>query len=410
MLRVCFVIAFCHLLAQSLALCPTRLSARRIWPPLISKKWIHSLGDTAKASCHTPTIDNVSGNIKFPDWLPSAMGLWKEAVASVKGHEGLMRVLDASKGDVTEAVVKELTLYMQANLVVPREVVNYVLHRAMVEFEKEMSCVEVEGGEDREVVIVGDTHGQFHDVLTMFKSAGGLPNDQRCFVFNGDLVDRGEMSVETFLLACAWKCARPHSVYVLRGNHETFRMTQRFGFLEEVLRKYDQDTYFLFQRAMRMLPLCATVGVDKVPQVFVCHGGIGKQTHEMSLEELGTLQRFKEPWEEALEREDAVAELLWADPIGGAGTSWPPNRSRNLPGGYMFNEGTTQRFLNKNGLHFMVRSHQVAARGYESQFGGLVHTVFSAPNYCGGNNTGAIMKLRLGKGEKKYTPDFVQYT
>ena len=140
-------------------------------------------------------------------------------------------------------------------------------------------------------------------------------------------------------------------------------MTRRFGFLEEVLHKYDQSIYFLFQRAFRAMPLCAFISVNKNPRVFVCHGGLGKQTHEMSLEELAQLQRFKEPWEDAEMKVDAVAELLWADPIGDKGTKdcWPPNRRRNLPSEYsMYNEDAVRRFLKGNGLQFMVRSHQVS--------------------------------------------------
>ena len=357
-----------------------------------------------------PTVDSESGRITFPEWRPSASELWKKAAASVNGKLGF--ALEAGKGEVTGAVIDELISHMRAHQVIPKGVVKFVLHKAMVEFEKERTCVEIEGGGEREVVVVGDTHGQFDDVLSMFASTGGLPNDNRCFVFNGDLVDRGPMGVEVALLACALKCGRPHSTYVLRGNHESFRMTQRFGFLEEVITKYDQDTYFLFQRAFRALPLAAYVSVDTEPQVFVCHGGLGKQTHEMTLEELASLQRFKEPWEDAVEKEDAVAELLWADPIGGVGAedaSWPPNRSRNLPEGYMFNEGAVKSFLERNGLQFMVRSHQVAAQGYEAHFGGKAYTIFSAPNYCGCGNVASVMRLRLGKGEKVLSPDFLQY-
>lgn len=55
-----------------------------------------------------------------------------------------------------------------------------------------------------EVVVVGDVHGQLHDVLNLFKLIGD-PGSQRFCVFNGDYVDRGSWGVETYLYLLAWK-------------------------------------------------------------------------------------------------------------------------------------------------------------------------------------------------------------
>lgn len=60
----------------------------------------------------------------------------------------------------------------------------------------------VDGGS--KVVVVGDVHGQLHDVLFLLKDAG-FPGEDRIYVFNGDYVDRGAWGLETFLLLLAWK-------------------------------------------------------------------------------------------------------------------------------------------------------------------------------------------------------------
>jgi serine/threonine-protein phosphatase 5 len=89
--------------------------------------------------------------------------------------------------------------------VLPVSVFDALVLTASKILHKEPNCVRIDDcNENSRVVVVGDVHGQLHDVMFLLQDAG-FPFEDRFFVFNGDYVDRGAWGLETFLLLLAWK-------------------------------------------------------------------------------------------------------------------------------------------------------------------------------------------------------------
>lgn len=89
--------------------------------------------------------------------------------------------------------------------VMPVSVFDSLVLSASKILHREPNVVRIDGcNPGSSVVVVGDVHGQLHDVLFLLQDAG-FPAENRFFVFNGDYVDRGAWGLETFLLLLAWK-------------------------------------------------------------------------------------------------------------------------------------------------------------------------------------------------------------
>ncbi|KAJ9464159.1 Serine/threonine-protein phosphatase 4 catalytic subunit [Diplonema papillatum] len=215
------------------------------------------------------------------------------------------------------------------------------------------------------VTIVGDIHGQFHDLTELFKVGGDVPMTN--YVFMGDYVDRGFYSVETFLLLLALKVRYPHRVYLVRGNHESRQITQVYGFYDECLRKFGSVNVWRYcTEVFDFLTLSALVG-DKV---LCLHGGLSPSIN--TLDQIRAIERRQE-----VPHDGAMCDLMWSDPEDIEGWGLSPRGA-----GYLFGEDVVQQFNCTNNIELIARSHQLVMEGFKALFNDSIVTVWSAPNYC----------------------------
>ncbi|CAE7764463.1 PPX2 [Symbiodinium sp. CCMP2456] len=218
---------------------------------------------------------------------------------------------------------------------------------------------------DAPVTICGDIHGQFYDLVELFKVGGDCPETN--YLFMGDFVDRGFYSVETFLLLLALKVRYPDRIMLIRGNHESRQITQVYGFYDECLRKYGSVNVWRYcTEIFDYLALAALIE----DRVFCVHGGLSPAIN--TLDDVRSIDRKQE-----VPHEGAMCDLMWSDPEDLDGWGLSPRGA-----GYLFGADVVKGFNHTNGIELIGRAHQLVMDGYKWMFNEALVTVWSAPNYC----------------------------
>ena len=223
----------------------------------------------------------------------------------------------------------------------------------------------------------GDIHGQFHDLMELFRIGGPNPDTNYLFMGKGrasprargidlseagDYVDRGYYSVETVTLLVALKIRYPQRITILRGNHESRQITQVYGFYDECLRKYgNANVWKSFTDLFDYLPLTALID----NQIFCLHGGLSPSID--TLDNIRALDRIQE-----VPHEGPMCDLLWSDPDDRCGWGISPRGA-----GYTFGQDISEAFNHNNGLTLVARAHQLVMEGYNWSQDRNVVTIFS---------------------------------
>mmetsp|Transcript_60078 Transcript_60078/g.143131 ORF Transcript_60078/g.143131 Transcript_60078/m.143131 type:complete len:735 (-) Transcript_60078:78-2282(-) len=247
--------------------------------------------------------------------------------------------------------------------------------------------------------VFGDIHGQLRDLLLLLR-AFGFPkaDDEMTFVFNGDFVDRGKHQLAVIGLLLALKVEYPDKVWLIRGNHEDRMMNEKYGFRDECVRLIGDvlgpKLFDLMENVFDQLPVACLIS----ERIFVVHGGIGDGMWK--LDDLRTLKRPLRA--DSLMKEELrwVFNMLWSDPIED-GKSYDPSvfGVHESPRGEVTSQfawNITKMFCARNGLSLIVRSHQSkkGSRGFDIMHDNMLIRVFSARDYEGHGNDGAVLVIQ----------------
>lgn len=237
------------------------------------------------------------------------------------------------------------------------------------------------------VHIVGDIHGQFTDLATIFK-LGKTPLKQR-YIFLGDYIDRGENSLEVICLLFILKYSYPKNMILLRGNHESRGMAYTYGFSEECEKKLNSECIKYFCDTFDKMPLCAVV--DK--KAFCIHGGISKDLH--SIQDILDIKRFGEIPDKGL-----FCDLVWSDPSKDC-KEWEKSERCETN---IWGLEPALKFLEDNHLSIIIRGHQVVKDGYQYDFypDKAVVTVFSSTDPSSKDKNRAVF-MTINKESHKFT-------
>jgi len=216
------------------------------------------------------------------------------------------------------------------------------------------------------VTVCGDIHGQFYDLLELFRKGGEIPKTS--YIFMGDFVDRGHHSVETLQLLLCYKARYPDKITLLRGNHECRQVTQVYGFYDECFRKYGSANAWKYCTEVFDYFVLASV-IDG--RVLCVHGGLSPVIS--TIDQIRLLERNQE-----IPHEGPFCDLMWSDPEDIE--TWAVNQRG---AGWLFGSKVTSQFNHINNLELICRAHQLVQEGYKYMFPekNLI-TVWSAPNYC----------------------------
>lgn len=233
------------------------------------------------------------------------------------------------------------------------------------------------------VHVVGDIHGNIDDLLRIFEHCGYPPESK--YLFLGDYIDRGRNGLEVIMLLFALKLKYPNHMYLIRGNHEITKISEYYGFYDEVEMKYGTLLFYAIHSVFKYLPMACLIDGS----IFCVHGGIGPDLK--SLEDFRKLEKPND-----IEEPGLFLDIVWSDPREEVDGFVDSKRGC----GRYFGRNALKEFFDNNGLELMIRSHELCEEGINQPIIAsdddptpMCLTIFSNTDYCGRKNKAVVCSI-----------------
>ncbi|VDO37467.1 unnamed protein product [Brugia timori] len=240
------------------------------------------------------------------------------------------------------------------------------------------------------LVIIGDLHGDAFCLLKAFEFYGFPPNIT--YLFLGDILDRGPMQNEILLFVFLMKLRWPEYVYLLRGNHELYHLTEQY-FKNQCLTDYNNPFTFIYiNQLFDYLPLAAIVS----DYFFFCHAGVSQwmtcRANIANIPRPTDLNNMK------ILEGCIITDILWSDPKPNQRSPFDLSERGCC---YSFNREALHAVLRALNVRTLIRGHQIIPEGILDNFGdGSCITVHTATRESAGcNSSGTIKIVRKDDGK-----------
>lgn len=200
------------------------------------------------------------------------------------------------------------------------------------------------------LVIVGDLHGKFFDLIRIFVKLG-FP-DRTNYLFTGNYIGKGNDNLDVLYLLFSLKVKFPDNIFLVRGRHEVNSIYEQSEFKRECLLK-DAD-FELIADVFNYLPLAAIIS----KKVLVTSSGISH-----SLINLDDINKVYRPF--IFDSSHPLSELLFSCPNVNVG-HYSDNK---MPSSVYYGKCALNMFLKKYNLEFLIRSNEISSHGFAFPFG-----------------------------------------
>lgn len=250
----------------------------------------------AAPSTLTEIIDQEVGQVQKPQQQPITIdaSYFRQLLERVKSN--IIPVYEEQKKSDPAHNTMLLSVFKLKQPIIPFEELSELIDRCIQNFDNQIkiavndnvSYVQKQVLEPGDTVnITGDIHGSIHSLIRILDHALQNINAKTKFVFLGDYSDRGLFGTEVLAILMCLKIICWDSVFLIRGNHESYEMNSNGGwdiqnnaaaFKTELEVKYGLENgnklLLHFSELYKRLPLAVYMGTNQNTWVQFCHGGL----------------------------------------------------------------------------------------------------------------------------------------